>query len=163
MNVLRHLFYFVIMSGQRSGQWTNEWPCWLQEGACHLSPGVLKCARTHRARRVLWNIPTINHYHAPDFSVPLSLLLYSWLTFQGRRSYVFFLGPDPPTFWDGLFITASASNMTLTKVRYHSLNYVIHWERLRAINSCLHLFWPQLCKKNICAVSCVYACVWLAL
>ena len=27
-----------------------------------------------------------------------------------------FLGPDPPTFWDELFITASASTMTLTKV-----------------------------------------------
>ena len=34
---------------------------------------------------------------------------------------------------------------------------------LRAINSCLHLFWRQLCNRNICAVSCVYACVWLAL
>ena len=34
---------------------------------------------------------------------------------------------------------------------------------LRAINSCLHLFWPQLCKRNICAVFYVYACVWLAL
>jgi len=30
---------------------------------------------------------------------------------------------------------------------------------LRAINSCLHLFWPQLCNRNICAVSYVYACV----
>ena len=26
---------------------------------------------------------------------------------------------------------------------------------LRAINSCLHVFWPQLCNGNICAVSCV--------
>jgi len=37
---------------------------------------------------------------------------------------------------------------------------------LRAINSCLHLLWPQmsqLCNRNICAVSYVYACVWLAL
>ena len=24
---------------------------------------------------------------------------------------------------------------------------------LRAINSCLHLFWPHLCNRNICAVS----------
>jgi len=24
---------------------------------------------------------------------------------------------------------------------------------LRAINSCLHVFWPQLCNRNICAVS----------
>jgi len=29
---------------------------------------------------------------------------------------------------------------------------------LRAISSCLHLFWPQLCNRNICAVSYVCAC-----
>jgi len=45
---------------------------------------------------------------------------------------------------------------------------IIHWlcktlrtnSGLRAINSCLHLFWPQLCNRNICAVYYVYACVW---
>ena len=30
---------------------------------------------------------------------------------------------------------------------------------LRPINSCLHLFWPKLCNRNICTVSYVYACV----
>jgi len=34
---------------------------------------------------------------------------------------------------------------------------------LRAVNSCLHLFWAQLCNRNVCAVSYVYACVWLEL
>ena len=46
------------------------------------------------------------------------------ITVGGGVDPMCFLGPDPPTFWDALFITASAPNVTLAKVKYHSLNYV---------------------------------------
>jgi len=77
------------------------------------------------------------------FECPATLWQPAGCCHQGHRSYAFFLvrthrlflgagsgyALDPPTFWDELFITASASNMTLTKVNYHSLNYARHWER----------------------------------
>jgi len=98
---------------------------------------------------------------------------------QGRRSYVFFLVRTHPLFsrwvrigigpthflrWIVYYCVCIQHGIDKSQISFIELCKTLRTNSgLRAINSCLHLFWPQLCNRNICAVSYVCACVWLAL
>ena len=88
---------------------------------------------------------------------------------QGRRSHVFFWVRTHPLFRSWVWIGIGPTHFLRWIVYYcvciqhdideSQISFIELCKTLRtnsglgAINSCLHVFWPRLCNRNVCAVS----------
>jgi len=104
-----------------------------------------------------WRQPAHSDY-GEDAGVLLNSVIYTVSVHRGVDHMCFSRsGPTHFLRWIVYYCVCIQHHIDKSQISFTELRKTFRTNSgLRAINSCLHLFWLQLCNRNICAVSYVY-------